>query len=160
MDVHNFLVERDVPHEVVPTRGRLRSAERISSVLDLPPDQVGKVVIFESRSEPIAAVVPAGQEPDPTLLVKAVKRGRLSPANDERASELTEYLAESVPPAGLPNGFMVVLDDSLDRDDVLYFAGGEVRAVLKIRGKDLVRATKARVAPIVHPRGSSSPKRR
>ena len=48
VDVHNFLVEREVPHEVVPTRGRLRSAERISSVLDLPPDQVGKVVIFES----------------------------------------------------------------------------------------------------------------
>jgi prolyl-tRNA editing enzyme YbaK/EbsC (Cys-tRNA(Pro) deacylase) len=159
VDVHNYLVEHDAPHEVVPTRGRLRSAERIASVLDLPPDQVGKVVIFESRTEPIAAVVPAGREPDPILVGKAVRRGRLSAATDDRASELTEYLAESIPPAGLPNGFVVVLDDSLDRDEVLYFTGGEVRAVLKIRGKDLARATQARVAPIVQARRTATPRR-
>jgi len=45
----------------------------------------------------------------------------------------------------------VVVDDSLDRDAVLYFPGGEVRSVLKVRGTDLVRATDAVVAPIAVP---------
>ena len=158
VDVHNFLIERDAPHEVVPTRGRLRSADRIASALDLPPDQVGKVVIFEGRAGPIAAVVPAGHEPDPSLVAKALGRGRVRPATEDRALELTGYLAESIPPAGLPNGFAVVIDTSLDRDEVLYFIGGESRSVLKIRGKDLARATKARVAPILSapPTGRSS----
>ena len=160
VDVHNFLIEHDAPHEVVPTRGRLRSSERIASVLDLPPDVVGKVVIFEGRGHPIAAVIPAGTQPDAGLVAKAVGRGRLRAVTDDRASELTEYLAESIPPAGLPDGFVLVLDDSLDRDEVLYFAGGEVRAVLKIRGKDLARATNARVAPIVHPDHAGTPDRR
>ena len=151
MDVHNYLIERDVPHEVFPTRGRLRSPERIAAVLDLPRDEVGRVVIFEGSSAPVAAVVPVGRDPDPGLVRKAARAGQLSQATDDRASELTGYLAESIPPAGLPGEFVVVIDPSLDRDEVLYFAGGEVRALLKIRGKDLVRATRARVAPIVVP---------
>jgi prolyl-tRNA editing enzyme YbaK/EbsC (Cys-tRNA(Pro) deacylase) len=149
VDVHNYLVEHDAPHEVFPARGRLRSPERIASVLDLPPDEVGKVVIFEGPSSLVAAVVPAGRDPDPALVGKAARRGNLHPATDDRASELTGYLAESIPPAGLPDDFVVVVDRSFDRDAVLYFAGGEARAVLKVRGTDLVRATRARVAPIV-----------
>ena len=38
------------------------------------------------------------------------------------------------------------MDRDLNRDDVLYFPAGEPRAVLKIRGVDLRRATKAKVA--------------
>jgi prolyl-tRNA editing enzyme YbaK/EbsC (Cys-tRNA(Pro) deacylase) len=148
VDVHNFLIERDVSHEVVPTRGRLRSAERIASVLDLPADVVGKVVVFEGRPHPVAAVLPAKMEADDGLVARAAGRGRLRRATDDRASELTEYLAESIPPAGLPDGFVVVLDASFDRDEVLYFPAGEVRGVLKIRGTDLARATGAIVAPI------------
>jgi prolyl-tRNA editing enzyme YbaK/EbsC (Cys-tRNA(Pro) deacylase) len=149
VDVHNYLIEREVPHEVFSARGRLRSPERLAAVLDLPPDQVGKVVVFEGPKATVAAVVPAGTAADVAKVRQAAGNKQLSPATNERASELTEYLAESVPPVGLPNGFALVVDRSLDRDDVLYFPGGEARSVLKIRGRDLVLATDARVASIV-----------
>ena len=151
VDVHNYLIERDAAHEVFRARGRLRSPERIAAVLDLPPSEVGKVRIFEGPSGPVAAIVPAGYEADPDRLRRAMGRKALQPVTDDRASELTGYLPESTPPAGLPDGFSVVLDHSLDRDAVLYFPGGEVRSVLKIRGKDLVKATGARVAAIAEP---------
>jgi hypothetical protein len=98
VDVTNFLIERDVPHEVFRTRGRLRSAEWLADVLELPRDEVGKVVLLEGD----AAV-------------------------------------------------LLVVDRSLDRSEVLYFAGGEPRSVLKIRGRDLVAATGATVASIAAP---------
>lgn len=149
VDVHNFLIEREVPHEVFSARGRLRTAERLAAVLDLPQDEVGKVVVFEGPRAAVAAVVPAGTAPDVTKVRRAAGNRQLSEASDERASELTEYLAESIPPVGLPNSFAVLVDRSLDRDEVLYFQGGEARSVLKIRGRDLVKATGARVASIV-----------
>jgi prolyl-tRNA editing enzyme YbaK/EbsC (Cys-tRNA(Pro) deacylase) len=149
VDVHNFLIEREVPHEVFSARGRLRTPERLAAVLDLPLEEVGKVVVFEGPKGPVAAVVPAGTAPDVAKVRKASGGGELTQASDERASELTEYLAESTPPAGLPGEFSVVVDRSLHRDDVLYFPGGEARAILKIRGKDLVKATRARVASIL-----------
>jgi prolyl-tRNA editing enzyme YbaK/EbsC (Cys-tRNA(Pro) deacylase) len=149
VDVANFLVEREVPHEVFSASGRLRSPERMAAVLDLPPEEVGRVVLFEGPAGPVAAVVPCEAEPDPVLVARAAGQPSVEPADDDRAAELTGYLAESIPPVGLPKGIRLVIDPSLDRDDVVYFPGGEVRAVLKVRGRDLVRATGARVCPIV-----------
>jgi prolyl-tRNA editing enzyme YbaK/EbsC (Cys-tRNA(Pro) deacylase) len=70
-------------------------------------------------------------------------------ADESRSAELTEFLPEAIPPVGLPDGFLVVIDEGMKRDDVLYFPGGEPRAVLKIRGTDLERATVGKFAPIV-----------
>jgi prolyl-tRNA editing enzyme YbaK/EbsC (Cys-tRNA(Pro) deacylase) len=148
VDVHNFLIEREVPHELFPARGRLRSPELLAAVLDLPPGEVGKVVVYEGPEGPIAAVVPSGHTPDPTRVRKASGQPEIEQVTDARASELTGFLPEAVPPAGLPESFTVILDRALNRDRVLYFAGGEARSVLKIRGKDLARATNARVASI------------
>jgi prolyl-tRNA editing enzyme YbaK/EbsC (Cys-tRNA(Pro) deacylase) len=148
VDVNNFLTEREVRHELVPTRGRLRSSERIAAVLDLPPEVVGKVIVFEGPEGPVAAVVPSGCEADRARVARASRQADAEAVSDERASELTGYLAESIPPAGLPDEFSVILDRSLHRDAVLYFPGGEARAVLKIRGKDLASATRATVASI------------
>ncbi len=151
VDVHNHLLERDVPHEVFAAAGRLRSAEQLAAVLDLPPQEVGKVLIFESRKGPVAAVVPSGFDAHLRRLARAVRRRDIALASDDRASELTEYLTDAIPPAGLPQGFATVVDRSLARDAVLYFSGGEARSVLKIRGTDLVRATDAVVASIAVP---------
>jgi Cys-tRNA(Pro)/Cys-tRNA(Cys) deacylase len=148
VDVHNFLIERDIPHEVFSARGRLRSPERIAAVLDLPPAEVGKVVILEGPQGAVAAVVPSHRDADAAKVARECGRTHLAPVGTDRASEITGYLSEAIPPAGLPGGIPTIVDRSLDRDRVLYFAGGEVRSVLKIRGKDLVRATGATVAPI------------
>jgi Cys-tRNA(Pro)/Cys-tRNA(Cys) deacylase len=148
VDVHNYLIERNVPHEVFQAGGRFRSSERMAAVLDLPPGEVGRVIIFESESGPVAAVVPADRDPDLRLLRRAARRDHLERAGDQRTTEVTDYLPEAVPPAGLPNGIPVVLDRSLRIDEVLYFPGGEPKAVLKIRGTDLARATGAKVAKI------------
>jgi prolyl-tRNA editing enzyme YbaK/EbsC (Cys-tRNA(Pro) deacylase) len=148
VDVHNFLVEREIPHEVISATGRFRTPERMAAVLELPSDEVGKVVVFEGQSGPVAAIVPAGSEPDPARLSKATGQANLLAASDDRAFELTEYLPEALPPVGLPPSFTTVVHRSLARDEVLYLPGGEARAVLKIRGKDLVKATNAKVAAI------------
>ena len=157
VDVHNFLIERDVPHEVFAAGGRFRSAERIAPVLGLPSLDVGKVVVLEGRRGPVAAIVPAGTEPHPGRVGQALGEADLGCASDTRAAEVSGYLVESIPPAGLPKGFRVVTDRSLDRDAVLYFPGGEARVVLKVRGTDLIQATKALVADIVDPSNLPTP---
>jgi prolyl-tRNA editing enzyme YbaK/EbsC (Cys-tRNA(Pro) deacylase) len=148
VDVHNFLVERDVPHELLTARGRLRSAERIAAVLDLPQAQVGKVVVYESESGPVAALVPSNTEPDPQKVARAMAAGAVRATTSARASQLSEYLSEATPPAGLPLTFRVVMDRALAREEVLYFHGGEATVLLKVRGKDLAKAVGAKVARI------------
>jgi len=160
VDVHNHLVERDVRHELLPVRGRLRSAERIAGVLGLPPEVVGKVVVFETDRGPVAALVPSSSEPDPERVRAAVRGHKIAPAPAARVSQLSEYLSEAVPPVGLPAAFRVVADRELPRQEVLYFAGGDATAILKLRGEDLVKATDAKVSRIARPIGDGGPTRR
>ena len=154
VDVHNYLVEREVPHEVFLARGRLRSPEQIALVLDLPQDEVGKVVIYEGGGSGIAAVLPVGCRALANRVQQAVEGTDLRRATAARSAEITDFLPEAIPPAGLPSGVTMVVDESMARDDVLYFAGGEPRAILKIRGKDLIKATEAVVASIASKRAA------
>jgi prolyl-tRNA editing enzyme YbaK/EbsC (Cys-tRNA(Pro) deacylase) len=148
VDVHNYLTEHEAQHEVFTAGGRFRSPERIAAVLDLPPALVGKVLLYESPDAVVAAVVPIGFVADIQVLREASGVPSLEPVANGRASELSGFLPEAIPPAGMPSEIAVVVDRSLDRDEVLYFPAGEVHAVLKIRGTELVRATRALVAPI------------
>jgi Cys-tRNA(Pro)/Cys-tRNA(Cys) deacylase len=151
VDVHNFLLELDVPHELVALRGRLRSPgrmARIAAVLGLPPEQVGKVVLLQGRKSLVAVLVASDREPDLGRVARAVPTPTLAEVPPERATELTEFLAEALPPVALPKGTKVIVDRPLAQEEVLYFAGGEATSMLKIRAADLLRATGAKVARV------------
>ncbi|HVM11443.1 MAG TPA: YbaK/EbsC family protein [Actinomycetota bacterium] len=148
VDVHNYLVERDIPHELVPLQGRVRAPEHVAAVLGLPPQQVGRVVLFEGGDAPVAAVVPADREPDPSRVAGTLGSGDLRRMDASSATEWSGFLEEALPPAGLPEGTHIVVDRSLSDQEILYFPGGEVTSVLKIRPGDLLRAVDARVAQI------------
>lgn len=148
VDVHNYLVERDIPHEMVAAGGRVRSPERAAAVLGLPPEQVGRVVVFEGRGHIVAAVVPADRDPDPGLVRRAAGI-QVAEVPADRSTDLTEFLPEALPPVALPKGAMVLVDGDLAGQEVLYVPGGEATSVLKIRAEDLIRASGARVAPLV-----------
>jgi Cys-tRNA(Pro)/Cys-tRNA(Cys) deacylase len=148
VDVHNFLLERDVPHELVPVKGRLRSADRMVAVLGLPAEQVGRVVVLEGNKGLVVVLVPVDREPDLRRVAVAAPTPRLTELAPERVTDLTDYLAEAVPPVALPNGTRVIMDRTLAEQEVLYFAGGEPSTLLKIRPDDLVRAVGAKVARV------------
>src|SRR4029450_4145992 len=107
VDVHNHLVERDVRHELLRVPGRLRTAERLAAVLDLPPEQVGKIVGYEVDGSPVVAVVPANETPDPDRVAKALGGTEVEPVSPARASQLSDYIPEAIPPVALPAGFRV-----------------------------------------------------
>jgi prolyl-tRNA editing enzyme YbaK/EbsC (Cys-tRNA(Pro) deacylase) len=146
VDVHNYLVERDIPHELVSTEGRVRAPERMAAVLDLPPQQVGRVVVLEASRRPVAVLVPADLEPSLGRVARAVPTPTLTEPAPDRVTDITEFLAEAMPPVALPDGTMIIVDRALAEQEILYFPGGETQSMLKIRSADLIRATGAKVA--------------
>lgn len=148
VDVHNFLVERDIAHEMVSVGGRVRAPDQVAGVLGLEPEQVGRVVLYEGAAGLVAAAVPAASDADARLVARAADDPGLAEVAPERATALTEFLDESLPPVALPEGTTLLLDRLLERQEVLYFPGGEPTSVLKIRPPDLLRATSAHVADV------------
>jgi prolyl-tRNA editing enzyme YbaK/EbsC (Cys-tRNA(Pro) deacylase) len=148
VDVHNFLVERDIPHELVPLNRRLSSPDRWAGALGLPPEQVGRVVMFDGPDGPVAALVRSDDSPDLSRVAEVAEAVGLAEMAPARATDLTGFLSEVIPPAGLPAEVTVIVDRLLAEQEVLYFPGGEPSSILKIRARDLTEATGARVAPI------------
>jgi prolyl-tRNA editing enzyme YbaK/EbsC (Cys-tRNA(Pro) deacylase) len=148
VDVHNWLVERDIPHELVPTRGRLRTPENMAAVLGIPADQAGRVVLLQGRKHLIAVLVPAASRPNLRRVARSAPTPTLVEIPPDRVTDLTEFLDEALPPVGLPTGTQIILDRSLSEQEVLYFPGGETSSLLKIRAPDLIRATAAKVARV------------
>lgn len=148
VDVHNFLLERDVQHELVPVTRRLPSPDRWAGALGLPPEQVGRVVMLEGPDGPVAALVRSDDSPNPSRVAEVAEFETLAEMAPARATDVTGFLSEAIPPVGLPSDVTVVVDRPLVEQEVLYFPGGEPSSVLKIRARDLTKATGARVAPI------------
>jgi Cys-tRNA(Pro)/Cys-tRNA(Cys) deacylase len=148
VDVHNFLLERQVPHELVPVRGRLRTPDKIAAVLGLEPEQVGKVVVLGASKGLIAVLLPSNREPDMRRVAVAAPTPTLREMTSDEITDATDYLAESVPPVGLPEGTRAIMDGGLAEQEVLYFAGGEASTLLKIRPEDLRQAVGAKVAKV------------
>jgi prolyl-tRNA editing enzyme YbaK/EbsC (Cys-tRNA(Pro) deacylase) len=148
VDVHNFLLERGVPHELVPLNRRLPSPDRWAGALGLPPEQVGRVVMFDGPDGPVAALVRSDDSPHLSRVAEVAEAEELAEMAPARATDLTGFLSEVIPPAGLPAEVTVIVDRLLAEQEVLYFPGGEPSSILKIRARDLTEATGARVAPI------------
>ncbi|MGH2692147.1 MAG: aminoacyl-tRNA deacylase [Actinomycetota bacterium] len=148
VDVHNFLLERQVSHELVPVRGRFRSPDRIAAVLGLEPEQVGKVVVLGASKGLVAVLVSSNREPDLRRVAIAVPTPTLRELTTDEITDATDFLAESVPPVGLPEGTRAIMDQGLAGQQVLYFSGGEGSTLLKIRPDDLRGAIGAKVAKV------------
>ena len=149
VDVHNYLVARDVPHEMVATSGRVREPGRWAAVLGLDPEDVGRVALFEGPGgELIAALVRADRTPDPGRVAEATGADRVRPVSEDEAVDKTEFLHEALPPVDLPEGTRVVVDQGLADREVLFVPGGEATSMLKIRPGDLLRAAEGSVAPL------------
>src|ERR687893_826571 len=95
VDVRNFLLERDIPHELVPIRGRLRSPLRTAAVLGLPPEQVGRVVVVGGSKNTVAVLIPSDRDPDLRRVAVAVPTPTLTELTPDEVADATDYLAEA-----------------------------------------------------------------
>src|SRR5438309_5872545 len=53
-----------------------------------------------------------------------------------RASELSDFVPDAIPPVALPSGFRVLMDRALAGEEVVYFHGGDPASVLKLRSEE------------------------
>ena len=104
--------------------------------------------MFEGPNGPVAALVRSDGSPNASRVAEVAEAEGLSEMAPARATDVTGFLSEVIPPAGLPMEVTVVVDRALTEQEVLYFPGGELNSVLKIRARDLTKVTGARVAPI------------
>ena len=148
VDVHNYLQNKDIPHEIFLVNNATKTAERAAALLRLRPSEVAKSILFLAEEKPILAVIPGDKKVNYKKLkhVLGTDHVHLAPAQSLR--DLTGYLIGATPPLAHQTKMQVLIDEGIMDHEVIYTGGGELNAMLKIRPQDLKKVSEAKIADI------------
>jgi len=147
-DVHNYLLERGVAHEIVHLPALSNTARRAASLLGVSLHEVVKSVVFDTERGPVVCLIPGDAHVDQARLGAVLGCESTAPVAAPRAVALTGYRPSAMPPCGLDAELPIVADPAVFEVPVVYCGGGTTTTMLKIRSADLRDVLGARVAAI------------
>jgi len=147
-DVHNYLLEQGVAHEIVQLPALSTTVRRAAALLGVPAREVVKSQLFETEVGPVVCLVPGDRHVDHALLRAELGCRDVTPAAADEVVSLTGYRPGALPPCGLAAELPVLADPAVFDLPVIYCGGGTTTTILKIRSADLRLAIGARVAAI------------
>jgi Cys-tRNA(Pro) deacylase len=147
-DVHNFLLEAGVAHEMLQLPGFARTALQAARLLGVPTSEVVKSLLFLLDGAPTLVLVPGDAEADLDRLCAAAGCRKAVLARGQEVLETTGYRVGAVPPCGLAGEFPVIADPTVFAPPVVYCGGGATTTMLKIRSDDLRELAKPQLAQI------------
>jgi prolyl-tRNA editing enzyme YbaK/EbsC (Cys-tRNA(Pro) deacylase) len=150
-DVHNFLTEQGVAHEIVQLPALSSTAQRAADLLGVPLGEVVKSLLFLLDGRPTLVLVPGDRLADPARLKAVAGCSKATLARGNQVLEVTGYRAGGVPPCGLATDLPVVADEAVFAPRVVYCGGGTEMTMLKVRSSDLRRLLQAKVAAVSMP---------
>ena len=151
LDLSRGLLEADVLHEIVHLRRRIDDALELPDVLGVPAHSCLAVRLYDTDRGLLAALLPTGTLPATAALANAAAARTIRLTPPGRVSAVTDYHPALVPPIGLPPDVLVVADETLTGEEVVFTATGDGSTALKIRSHDLLALTGAVLAPLVEP---------
>ncbi len=117
-----------------------QAADRIGCELG----QIAKSILFIIDGQPVIVVASGDQRVDDRKLAALfnVSRKKVKVATADQCLEITGYAPGSVPPlAYRQQDLKVLLDDQLQRFEMLYAAGGAHNAIFPVRREQLPQIT-------------------
>lgn len=129
-----------------------QAADNIGCALGQIVKSLCFIVETEGKRQPILVLVSGDQRVDDRKIavIYDVPRKRVKIATPEECVEIYGYAPGSVPPVGHRTADLpTYIDDSLQRFDQLYAAGGAHNAIFPITLPKLIDATKGQVIDVV-----------
>jgi Cys-tRNA(Pro)/Cys-tRNA(Cys) deacylase len=162
LDIHQYLLEHDVHHEIVRLPRPAASAEHLAEVLGVTPRRCLAIHPFHALTPDgdvlVLVLAPADEQPSAAALVLALRellRDRLGPdaelsaAGAALVSRRTDYIAGHLAPLLLPPDVIVVSTRGvLDlATSIIYTATGDGGTALGIAATDLLNLSRAIMLP-------------
>ncbi|ABK53912.1 hypothetical protein Acel_2140 [Acidothermus cellulolyticus 11B] len=163
LDIHCYLLDYDVSHEIVRLRRPVAHAQELPDALGVPADRCVIAHPFSAEHAGLTRLTillaPASTRLEllgcQTVLARLLQDMldvpvTVRPAGAELVSRHTDYVASHLAPLLLPNDVPVFATPSLDALGavVIYTATGDSGTALAIPAGDLITLVGARIAPV------------
>ena len=131
------------------------AAETVAAKIGMPAEQVFKTLLARGdRSGPIMAVIPGDQELDLKALAAAAGERKIQLVPVKELQSLTGYIRGGVTALAAKRDFPVYADETIELFDVISVSAGMRGLQILIAPADYLRATKATIVALSHPKKS------
>lgn len=154
VDVHNFLQEKNIKHEIFLLPVSVKTAKRAAALAGLDIKEIAKVTLFFADNKPFCAVTPGHCHLSYQKIKKELGAREIKLSNADSLVQLTDYIVGATPPFAFKQKIETLVDKRLIIQEVVYTGSGELNSMLKIRSKDLIKAAEARIVDIVREKES------
>jgi len=149
-EVHNFLLEEEVPHEILHLPSLADTARRAAESLGVPLGEVVKTLLFLLDGAPTLILVPGDAVASPALIANAAGCAEVILASPHDVLRITGYRPGALPPCALAEPLPALADPQVFSPAVVYCGGGTLTTMLKLRSADLRHVVQPRIVPIGH----------
>lgn len=129
------------------------AAESVAAKIGLPAAQVFKTLVARGeRNGVVMAVVPGDQELDLKALAAAAGERKIALVPVKELQGLTGYIRGGVTALASKREYPVFVDETVELFDVVSISGGVRGLQILLSPADYLRASKASVAGLSHPK--------
>lgn len=150
-NITRFLDSQKVSYIAFETPAEKLGARETAQFLNVPLEQVFKTIVVtrDKPRKPLLVLIPGANTVGLKLLAAFLGEKKVHLPTEREAEQLTGLQAGGISPLALLNkGFQVVLDSSAQNYEAIHVSGGQRGVNIRLPVADLIRLTKARLAPV------------
>lgn len=148
--VRGFLQSHGLADGILEFDQSTKTAQMAADAAGCELGQIVKSLVFVVDGRPVLALVAGDRRGDTEAIAAAMEGPSASFADADTVRDATGYAIGGVSPFDLPLGLAVLIDDSLERFDVVYPAAGTPSSMVRLRRSELLELVHGRVARISH----------
>ena len=129
------------------------AAETVAGKIGLPPEQVFKTLVARGDRNGIClAVIPGNAELDLKALAAASGDRKIQLVPVKELQALTGYIRGGVTALAAKKDYPAYVDETVELFDVISISAGVRGLQILLAPADYLKATKARLSPLAHPK--------
>ncbi|MDZ4180988.1 MAG: YbaK/EbsC family protein [Coriobacteriia bacterium] len=148
--VREVLIEHGLAEEIVTFEQSTKTAQMAADAMGCELGQIVKSLVMVADGRPVVALVAGDRRGDASAIAAEVGATAARMADADTVREATGYAIGGVSPFALPASLIVLVDDSLERFDVVYPAAGTPQSMVRMPRQLLLDIAGGRVARISH----------
>jgi len=139
-NVMRILDKAKINYEVIEYNNEITNGEEVASLLRQDSKIVFKTLVTVAKSkEHYVFMIPVNKELDLKKCAKVTNEKSIEMIHQKELLSLTGYIHGGCSPLGMKKVFKTFINESIKKEEVIYFSAGKVGLQIKMNPNDLIK---------------------